>query len=201
MSAKKIQFLVASTLVSFVCVAGAQNPFTGVLQVNDQTPETGFFTSSSLSMDISNVTSPFPGAATGTFALTVPAGSEVMADSTILGGLSSTPISESVPDFLVFASQGPFTGGIGTSPANRFSFDLLSLSEIYNPSTGLANFVGTGTLADADVQGTYSTTPADLYIGFSGPNTYSFTVQAIPEPSTFGILAGLGLLPFIRRKT
>lgn len=198
MSTKKIQFLVAGTLVGFACIANAQN-FTGILDVNDQSPETGFFTSTSLSLDVANVVSPFPGGETGTFLSTVPAGSEVTGDSTLISGLSSTAVTENVSDFLVFASQGPFLSGTGTTPANRFAFDLTSLSETYNASTGLANFVGTGTLVDD--QGVYANTAAELFLGFSGPNTYSFTVQAVPEPGTLTLLvAGLGMLPLLRRK-
>jgi len=198
MSTKKIQFLAAGALVGFACVANAQN-LTGILDVNDQAPETGFFTSSSLSLDVANVVSPFPGGETGSFLSLVPAGSEVTGDSAVISGLSATTVTENISDFLVFASQGPFISGTGTTPSDRFSFDLTSLSETYNASTGLANFVGVGTIVDD--QGVYANTAADLFLGFSGPNTYSFTLQAVPEPGTLTLLvAGLGMIPLLRRK-
>lgn len=202
MSMKKIQFLVASGVVGFACFANAQTPFTGQLLVDDQSPETGSLTSSSLTLDADNHSSQFPGVATGTFATTVPAGSEITASTTTLGGLSTTPISENVT-LLEIASTGPFPSGTGTTPSDRFTYDLTSLSETYDSATGLATFNGLGTLVDD--QNVYSDTPAEMVLTFSGPNTYSFTLQteAVPEPATFSLAAAglLGALVFRRRNS
>jgi hypothetical protein len=204
MSMKKIQFLVASGVVGFACLASAQTSFTGFLYGYDQAPEPeiGSFTSSSLTLDGANYSSQFNGGESGTFLATIPAGSEITASTSTLGGLSSTPISENVVLF-DFASQGPLSTGTGTTPSDRFTYDLSSLSETYDSATQLAKFNGIGTLVDD--QGLYANTLADLIITFSGPNTYSFTLQAeaVPEPATFSLVAAgmLGALVFRRRNT
>jgi hypothetical protein len=198
MNIKKIQFLVAVALVGSIGLANAQTPFTGTLDANDQSPETGSFTSTSISLDPSNLVSLLPSGESGTFTATVPPGSELSADTVDITGLSSTPVSEDIDGLLTFASQGPIPSGTGTTPVNRFSFDLTSLSEDY-VSSSVAFFTGYGTLLDD--QGAYSETPAELLVTFSGPDTYSLTLQAVPEPTTISlVLAGLGVLPFLRRK-
>lgn len=171
-------------------VAAAQN-FTGSVGIQEDTSQTGSYTASSLMLDSANFTD--PGSATGTFLSTVPQGTEVTAYSSNISGLSSTPTALSIPDFLQIGTPGYF-GSPGTTPNNRFDFNLQSLAE---PQSG--DFTATGTLVDT--QGTYANTPADVLLSFSGPNNYSFTLQAIPEPATITLaLAGIGLLPFFRRR-
>jgi hypothetical protein len=72
---------------------------------------------------------------------------------------------------------------------------LATITEISysGPSLGAA-FSGTGTLVDT--QGAYANTPAQFTLSFpDGGGTYSFTIAAVPEPSSFGLLfGGLGLL-------
>jgi hypothetical protein len=187
----KRHYLLAPVILCMAGTAGAQN-FTGSVGIQEDTSQTGSYTASSLMLDSANFTD--PGSATGTFLTTVPQGTEVTAYSSNISGLSSTPLTLSIPDFLQIGTPGYF-GSPGTTPNNRFDFDLQSLAE---PQSG--NFIATGTLVDT--QGTYANTPSEMLLSFSSANNYSFTLEAVPEPATVSlVLAGIGLLPFLRRKS
>lgn len=182
--------LFAPVLLSLVSVAGAQN-FTGSVGIQEDTSQTGSYTASSLMFDASNFTD--PGSATGTFASTVPAGTIVTAYSSNITGLSSTPESLSISDFLQIGTPGYF-GSLGTTPNNRFDFNLQTLEE-----SSAGDFIGTGTLVDT--QGQYANTGAELLLSFSTPSNYSFTLQAVPEPGMITMaVTGLAMVPLFRRK-
>jgi hypothetical protein len=194
--------VISGVFFALATVANAQS-FTGSIGIQEDSSQTGSFTSSSLTMDTQNYTE--PGSGTGTFAPpTVPNGTEAFATngnfSGVISGLSSTPKTVNIDDFVVIGGPGPaLFGSPGTSPNNRFEFDLQTLSEDY-VSSSVAYFTGTGILTDT--QGTYSPTSADLLLSFSGVNNYSFTLQAVPEPATLSLAAVglLGALAFRRRK-
>jgi PEP-CTERM motif len=183
--------LLAPVVLSLASVADAQS-FTGTVGIQEDTSQTGSYTASSLMLDASNFTD--PGSASGTFLSGVPGGTIVTAYSLNISGLSSTPASTPISDFLQIGAPGYF-GSAGTAPNNRFDFNLQTLEE---SSSG--NFIGIGTLVDT--QGQYANTASELLLSFSTPSNYSFTLQAVPEPTTLSlVLAGLGVLPFIRRKS
>jgi hypothetical protein len=120
----------------------------------------------------------------GDFISTVPALSDLTANTTSFSGLSSTPQSVSVADYLVFSSPDATFGSSGTTPTNRFNFTLESLTEVA-PNA----FHGAGTLYDS--AGVYDATPASFTVGYSGPASYSFSFSAtpVPEPSSVGLVA------------
>lgn len=176
----------------FLClasVASAQEEFTGTLSASEGSPETGAFTDTSLTLDAENIT-------LETFdASAIPTGTDITAYSTTISGLSSTLDSLSISNFLEIGTAGEF-GSQGTSPPNRFDFNLQSLEET-DPTLG--QFIGYGTLVDT--QGAYANTSVELEINFSDAQTYSFTLTPTPEPATFTLLlAGIGALPLLRRK-
>ncbi len=182
--------LFAPVVLSLASVASGQN-FTGTIGIQEDSSQTGTYTASSIMLDASNFTD--PGSATGTFASTVPAGTIVTAYSLNITGLSSTPENTPISDFLQIGTPGYF-GSTGTTPNNRFDFNLQTLEE---SSDG--DYIGTGTLVDT--QGQYANTGAELLLSFSTASNYSFTVQAVPEPGTITmVLAGLATLPLFRRK-
>jgi hypothetical protein len=106
-----------------------------------------------------------------------------------LSGLSSTATAEDVQNYLQFSS----TGGLnpdGTTPPDRFTFTLTSLTE-EDPVNG--NFLGSGILFDTT--GAFSPTAAEFALGFSSSSNYSFTfstIAAAPEPSSWALAAILG---------
>ena len=180
-------FYLMPIILCLASVASAQEEFTGSLGATG----TGNFTDSSLTLDATNIS----GGATETFDL-VPLGTDVTAYSTTIADLSSTLESLAISDFLEIGTAGEF-GSPGTSPPNRFDFNLQSLEES-DPTLG--QFIGYGTLVDTQAGG-YAGTPAELDITFSDANTYAFTLTAVPEPATLTLLlAGVGMLPFLRRK-
>lgn len=188
----KLHCLLVPAMLSLAGAAGAQGYMSGSFSVQAASGNCSY-TASSLTMDPTNFTEPFT-PAIGTFSTTVPEGTEVYAYSVTISGLSSTSFeAESDPNFLIIGGPGP-TGSPGTSPVDRFVFDLQSLEE---PTPG--TFVGYGTLTD--VTGYYAVTSAQLTLGFSAPDNYSIDVTAVPEPGSIAIaLAGLGGLLALRRK-
>lgn len=192
-----VQYLVPF-IVSLAVAAGAQGNLNGSFSVQEDSSLTGSYSGSSLTLDSSNYTEPFI-PATGTFATNVPEGTEVYAYSTQISGLSSTLESEPISNFLVIGGPGPaLFGSPGTSPINRFDFNLQTLEE---PTSG--SFVGFGTLVDST--GAYTDTSAEFQLNFSGGSNYSFEIMTVPEPGALSMamagFAGLGAWLFLRRKS
>ena len=124
--------------------------------------------------------------------------SDLTAYSGTISGIGSTPTTENINNYLVFATPDSTFGGSGTTPNNRFEFNLATLQYLGDGGNTYA-FAGQGTLVDT--LGSYANTPASMTVSFSGPGTYSFTFAVVPEPSTF-LLAGFRLagLLLIRRR-
>jgi hypothetical protein len=165
----------------------------GSLDVADY-PVGGSFTSSSLTLTTPSLIT----SETGIFSSLVPNLSDLISDTGTLTGLSDTPTTENINNFLVFSTPSSLEGQ-GTTPNNRFEFDLSTLSEIaYTGNPETAAFYGTGTLVDTS--GIYASSPADFTVSFSGEGNYSMilAVTAIPEPARYGICAGiLAFLPVL----
>jgi hypothetical protein len=188
-------FVTGLVLAGFVgAFAGAANAqiFTGSMGVvaNPFGTLTSSWTASTLTLNAINLITP---SETGTFLAQVPSHSDLTAYATTITGLSTSPTADSIPDFFVFSTPDAFFATSGTTPNNRFDFNLATITDV-----GGGVFRGTGTLVDT--QGAYANTPAQFTLSFSGAQNYSFTMAAVPEPSSFGLLfGGLGLLVWIHR--
>jgi hypothetical protein len=190
--------VISGAFFGLATFANAQS-FTGTIGIQEDSNQTGSFTSSSLTMDVDNFTD--PGSGSGTFGTgNIPNGTEAFAYSTAIMGLSSTPETVNIGDFLQIGGPGPaLFASPGTTPNNRFDFELQTLAETSSSPTA-ADFIGMGVLTDTT--GVFAPTSAELELSFSGVNNYSFTLQAVPEPTTLVLLgAGLfGTFAFRRRK-
>lgn len=109
-------------------------------------------------------------------------------------------MNDPITGFFTFSAPDTLVNS-GTTPVDRFVFNLATITEAAYNSSQNADFSGTGTLVDT--QGIYANTPAEFNLSFSGPSTYSFTLQAVPEPATISLVATglLATLAFRRRKT
>jgi hypothetical protein len=201
MNLTKYFSVISGAFFALVAVANAQS-FTGQIGIQEDSGQAGSFTTTSLTMDLLNYTEPASG--TGSFAGAlgsgiVPYGTEAFATNETINALSSTPKTVNIFDAVVIGGAGEF-GSPGTSPIDRYDFELQTLSEDYVNST-TAYFSGTGILTDN--HGTYSPTSAQFELSFSGANNYSFTLTAVPEPATLSLAAVglLGALAFRRRKS
>jgi hypothetical protein len=150
---------------------------------------TGSFTSSSLTLSGTQ----FVESSSGDFSPEVQSLSGLTAYSSTISGLSSTALAVNIADYFSFSSTliAP-----GTTPSDRFEFNLTSLTETFFGS-GIADFSGTGTIVDTT--GAFADTAATFTLGFSGPASESFSMSTVaapvPEPTT--IVAGASmLLPF-----
>ena len=116
--------------------------------------------------------------------------SDLTAYSATISGIGSTPTIENINDYLVFATPDASFGGSGTTPNNRFEFNLATLQYL-GDGGGAYSFAGQGTLVNT--AGAYANSPASMTVSFSGPGNYSFTFAVVPEPGTFA-LVGISML-------
>jgi hypothetical protein len=162
-------------------------------------PPFGSATASSMRLFYTNIVQ----SASGSFAGIVSDNGVVMTYGSQISGLSTTQTTVSINDFFRFSQKDSFGGfqAPGTSPINRFEFNLETLTDdSYNSGTGQALFTGTGTIIDTT--GAFENTPGDLTVTFSGPAAYTFSLEAVPEPTTMSLAAAslLGLLALRRRR-
>ena len=157
------------------------------------------FSASSLTLNAQNLITT---ALSGDFATQVPSLSDLTANTTTITGLSASPLADSIPNFFVFSTPDAIFSTSGTTPSNRFEFNLATITETSYVSSSVASFYGTGTLVDSTAA--FDNTPAQFTLSFSGPSNYSFSfaATAVPEPTTLGLVAtGLvGALSFRRRR-
>jgi len=204
MNLKKYQLLISGLVLALATAANAQPTFLPNSSIGFQEYiDAGSFTSSSLTMSPTNFVVPF--SQQGTFLSTVPSGTIVYVGNPpnlTLTDLSSTPQTEDITDFLIIGAPGPF-GSPGTTPVNRFFFNLQTLAEV-DPVNG--SFLGTGVLVDST--GAYVNTPLQFALNFTevdDVSSYTFTLSTVPEPSTISLVAagllGLGSWSLRRRKS
>ena len=175
------------------CCAKAQF-FTGTMTilVNPFSVSTSAFTNTSFSLNQLNLVT---ATETGTFASFVPALGFLTAYTGTVTGLSAIPVSTPISNFFVFSTPDVTLGASGTTPNNRFAFNLTNITETaYTVST--ASFFGIGTLTDS--QGSFSSTPAHFDLAYSSQGGYTIALTAgavVPEPSTWAmLLGGIGFL-------
>ena len=192
---KKLQFLLAGAVLAFTCAAKAQ-ALSGSISASVWPNDAFGTTSSSLLLFQTNVIS----AATGDFASTVPVGGILYGYyPQSIDGLSTTPLTDPINNFFVFSDH---TFGVsGTTPIDRFDFDLATITEdSYDSATGAAVFSGTGTLVDST--GALSSQQADFTVDFSNSRNYTISIVTVPEPATVTLVTVglLGVLALCRRK-
>ncbi|HEX3625515.1 MAG TPA: PEP-CTERM sorting domain-containing protein [Verrucomicrobiae bacterium] len=206
---KMLLTLVFIGCIAFVGAANAQYLTGTVTGESLPLDPYGEATASSMGLFPTNIAQ----SATGSFAGVVQNNSIVSVtypDSSFgpgIQGLSTTPTTVSINNYMFFSQQDTFGGygASGTTPRNRFEFNLETLTEnSYDSITGAALFTGTGTLID--ITGAFQDTPADLTVTFSGGSNnpysaYTFSLEAVPEPGTINlVVAGLlGSLALSRR--
>jgi hypothetical protein len=149
----------------------------------------GSFTANSLTLNATQLVE----SADGDFSPEVASTSGLTANTTAITGLSTTALAVNVADYFSFSSD---LIASGTTPSDRFEFNLTSITETYFGG-GLADFSGTGTIVDTT--GAFANTAATFTLGFSGSAGESFSLDTVaapvPEPTT--IVAGASmLLPF-----
>jgi hypothetical protein len=194
MSTKKLLFLLSAVVFAFTCTVQAQN-LNGSLTATTFPGDIGFATDSSLSMFNTNIIQ----TATGNFNGTVPISSLLTATTATIEGLSTTPLTDPINNFFVFSSSAPH-GPNGTTPQNRFEFNLQTITEDSFVG-GVGEFSGTGTIVD--ITGAFANTSADFTLDFNGPspNSYTITLATVPEPATVSLVAlGLAGTVALRRR-
>lgn len=190
---KKLQLLLAGIILAFTCATKAQ-VLTGSISAWCDGSQAN---SSPMSLFATN----FITAATGDFAGIVPNNSLLTPYVGTISGLSTTPLAVSINNYFVFSSTGVEGLVQGTTPINRFEFNLATITEeSYNPTTGAATFTGTGTLVDST--GAFSSSPANFTVDFTTANFYTLSLETVPEPATLSLAAAglLGALVLRRRK-
>lgn len=196
MSTKKLLLFLLAVAFAITCTVHAQTLNGSVTAINFP-GDLGSDTSSSLTMFETNVIQ----STTGDFTSLVPAGSLLSTYTFFdtVSGLSSPPLTDPINNFFVFSVRANASGN-GTTPVNRFHFNLQTITED-SFANGIGDFSGIGTIVDNG--GVYNNTLADFTLDFNGssPNSYSFTITTVPEPATISLVAlGLAGAVVLRRR-
>jgi hypothetical protein len=184
MNIKKLQFMVSVASLAFAGTAGAQiSSGLGFVPFGPAS-----FSSSTLSIAANNLVNAAP---FGVFASTVPLASSAQGNPVVISGIGSSSETVNIPDFFQF----------GPSPANdQYVFTLTSIAE-----TSPEVFQGAGTLADTSDAYTFTQSTFTLAFADDSGNynvTFDTVATAVPEPTTFSLLATglLGAWTLRRRK-
>jgi len=183
--------------LALISTANAQPYFTGSM-ATAQWSAGGSFNSTSFTLAPTMLITSLQ---SGDYATYIPVDGDLTDYTLTLGSIGTSPTSESIPDYFQFSTPDSIWSSSGTTPNDQFNF---TLSSIYYGGGSSDTFYGSGTLFDAT--STFSPTPADFTLSFSGPSSYSFTFASaapVPEPTTMSLVAGglFGLLALRRRKT
>jgi len=200
-----LSLAVAIAAVAFSARADAQVLDGSVSTVVDPfTASASMFTVSSFSLNQTNL---ITSDETGDFTTLVPALGDLTASTATISGLSATPITDSISDFLQFSSSDSTLNSLGTSPTDRFEFNLATIAETSFTGSA-ATFEGTGTIIDTT--GQFQPTTATLVLAYSSQKGYTLTLETVgsdsdpvtvPEPSTWALmLGGLSLLVLFGRR-
>ena len=131
----------------------------------------------------------------------IPSLSDVTGYTGTITGIGLTPTAENINNYLAFSLPDSFFNSAGTTPGNRFVFDLSTIESLGSPSP-VFGFYGQGTLIDT--QGYFANTPAEFTLNFSSANNYSLTIASaapVPEPATISLTSiGLMAAMVIRRR-
>ena len=134
---------------------------------------------------------------TGTFLALLPAHSDLTAYSATISGIgfdfggsgpTTRKISMTICPF--FHARQLRSASSGTTPNNRFEFNLATLPAIVRGATKYF-LEGTGTLVDTE--GVYANTPGLMTVKafpvLISRFPFSFTLAAVPEPATISLVA------------
>ena len=194
---KKLLLLASAVCLAFGIAANAQDPpqMSGSFGVSD------FYGGGSASATTLQLygTMLITASETGIFTNLLPALSDLTAYTGTISGIGSTPTTENITDYLSFSTPDATFHSSGTTPNNRFEFNLATLQYL-GDGGGAYSFAGQGTLVDTT--GAYANSPAAMTVGFSGPGNYSFTFAVVPEPTTISlvVIGMVGALIIRRRR-
>jgi hypothetical protein len=180
MSLKKFHLLMA--VVASLALVGESN----AVQINGGVPFTtfGLPSSSAGSFTLTGPVEVNAGGGTGDLS-SLNNFSTITVNPVTISGIGASPTPEAFSPYLVF------NGGNG-----GFQFNLATIAETgFTP--GFETFHGVGTLVDTVISDGFDPTPATFTLAFNtagGIQNFNVTLNTVPEPATYGLVAVAGLL-------